>query len=231
MKVSICIPTYDNNGNNINFIEKCIKSCLIQNYINYEIIISDHSKTDNIEKLVVKLNNEKIKYIKNENNIGLPAFNTNNAINLSTGDYIKIMNQDDYFYDEKSLSKMVNASNGNDWILTSFIHYNNDTKTFYNHMKPKINGNGAHLLEGINTIGCPSVGMFPKDNFFDTNVTYMIDCELWYHLFKKYGYPKVTEDIGVVIVTGSHNLTSQLMNESQNMILKDKNYCFTKYKI
>jgi glycosyltransferase involved in cell wall biosynthesis len=231
MKISICIPTYDNNGNNLKLIDRCIKSCLDQDYHNFEIIISDHSKTNNLKDHVDSYNTDKIKYFKNENNIGLPSFNTNNAINLSTGDYIKIMNQDDYFYNETTLSKMVNKSSGNDWVVSSFMHFDNDENVFYNVINPKINDDGIHLLNGVNTIGCPSVGMFPKDNFFDTNVIYMIDCELWYHLFKKYGQPKILNEIGIIIVTGRHNLTSQLINDSGSMILQDKNYCYKKYKI
>jgi glycosyltransferase involved in cell wall biosynthesis len=218
-------------GNNINLIEKCILSCLFQDYGNYEIIVSDHSPTNFVKDLIKKLNTDKIKYYRYYENIGLPAYNTNNAIRLSLGDYIKIMNQDDYFYNGDTLTKMVNKINNNNWVLSGFIHYDTESKNYYNRMTPKIEGDGKHLLNGINTIGCPSVGMFPKDNFFDTNVEYMIDCELWYHLFKKYGYPEIVDDSNIVIVTGNHNLTSQLIDVSKEMIKKDKIYCYKKYKL
>ena len=53
MKVSICIPTYDKNGENIEFIKECINSCLFQDYDDFEIIISDHSKSETVKNFIV----------------------------------------------------------------------------------------------------------------------------------------------------------------------------------
>ena len=66
------------------------------------------------------------------------------------------------------------------------------------------------------------MGIFPKGIVFDTNITYMIDCELWYQLFLKYGHPKNTDEIGIVIRVGNHSLTSQWESESVNMIENEK---------
>jgi glycosyltransferase involved in cell wall biosynthesis len=231
MKVSICIPTYDKDGSNLSFIEECIVTCIMQDYNNFDIIVSDHSPSDNVFNLVQKINNNKIKYFKYNDNIGWPAHNTNNAISKSDGDLIKIMNQDDYFLSSDALSKMVKELKNNKWSLISFKHIDNESKQIYNPMTPRIMEDGTHLLGGINTIGCPSVGLFPNGNFFDVGVTYMIDCELWYHLFKKYGHPGIVSDYGLMIRTGKHNLTSQLENESEMMLRKDINYVKQKYNI
>jgi glycosyltransferase involved in cell wall biosynthesis len=229
IKVSICIPTYDKNGSNLNFIENCINSCISQDYENFNIVVSDHSPYDGVHNLLKKYDTNKIKYFKYEENLGWPAHNTNNAIKKSDGDLIKIMNQDDYFSSINALTKMVEITENNKWSLISFTHLDNDTNKMYNPMTPKINGDGSHLLLGINTVGCPSVGLFPNDNYFDPYVTYMIDCELWYKLYKKYGEPGVVNDYGLIIRTGSHNLTSLLKNESNEMMQKDINYLKQKY--
>lgn len=231
MKISICIPTYDKENQNIQLIKKCVESCLLQDYLNFDIIISDHSSDDGVVNLVNEYNTNKINYYRYVEHVGEPAYNTNNAIKKSDSDYIKIMNQDDYFSQKDSLTKMANECKNNRWSLISFVHLDNDTNNLYNPMKPKITDDGTHLLYGINTVGCPSVGLFPNNNFFDTNVSYMIDCELWYNLFKKYGSPGIVEDFGLIIRTGSHNLTSKLQLESDYMIKKDIEYVKQKYKI
>lgn len=231
MKVSVCIPSYDENGNNLNLIKDCLDSCLIQDYDDFEIIISDHSSNNNVFDLVTGINSDKITYLKYEENLGKPAFNTNNAILNSRGDLIKIMNQDDYFLNSTVLTKMVKKTKQDNWSIISFIHLDEDSKSFYNPMVPKLMTDGTHLLRGVNTIGCPSVGLFPKGNLFDTNVVYMIDCELWYKLFKKYGEPFIIDEQGIVIRTGNHNLTSKLQNQSIELINKDTKYLIEKYKL
>lgn len=231
MKVSICIPTYDSDNSNIEYIKECLESCLIQNYVDFEIVVSDHSPTDSVRILLSNYNCDNIKYFKYTENIGYPAHNTNNAISNSDGDLIKIMNQDDYFINSSALSKMVDGAKTNKWSLTSFVHLNDITKEIYHPMIPRLPDDDKDLLKGINTIGCPSVGLFPKENIFDTNVMYMIDCDLWYNLYRKYGNPAIITDYDLVIRMGEHNLTFKLREKQQQMIDNDINYLNKKYQI
>lgn len=230
-KISICIPTYESSGKGVFFLKKNIDKILDQTYKNYEIIISDHSIDSDIENFVISLKDEKIKYYRYSENIGKPAFNTNNAISKSTGDFIKLMNLDDHFAENDALEKIVKLINeGYKWILIAFKHYNYDTNTFYRPMIPAVIGDGNRLLYGENTIGCPSVGLIPKDEYFDTDVKYMIDCELWYRMYKKYGSPGILREYKITIGTGNHTLTNQLINKQREMILSDIDYCNKKYK-
>lgn len=231
-KISICIPTYEAKGMGVELLSNNINSILNQTYENYEIIISDHSINDEIKNYVNELNSDKIKYLKNVDNVGWPSYNTNNAISNSSGDYIKLMNQDDFFKDNDSLESIVNKlKEGYEWVLCGFTHKNLSTGDFFNTITPSIKGDGKHLLLGQNTIGCPSVGLIPKNEFFDVNVIYMIDCELWYQMFKKYGNPGIVEDVKIIIGIGSHTLTSQLTEKQNEWLSKDIKYCKNKYEI
>ena len=225
--ISVCIPSYEAKGKGVSFLKKNIEGILKQTYQNFEIIISDHSITDEIEKYVKTLLHPKIKYIRYKEHIGKPAWNTNNAIHHSSGEFIKLMNQDDYIESSDFLEKAVKLLNdGKKWVLSNFKHLNYDTNQFYQYMTPAIREDGKHLLEGKNSIGCPSVGLIPKNELIDTNVTYMIDCELWYRMFIKYGEPGIVgEDYPVVIGAGSHQLTAQLKAEQNLMLQHDKQYC------
>lgn len=230
--ISICIPTYEANGSGVFFLKKNIESILKQTYKDLEIVVSDHSKDNEIENYIKNLKNDKIVYLRNTKNIGYPAFNTNNAIQNSKGDYIKLMNMDDYMESETLLYDMLKGFElGYNWVLSSFKHFNYDINDFYNPMTPTIIGDGKHLLMGVNTIGCPSVVLMPKDIFFDTEVEYMIDCELWYRLFKNFGLPFIVGNHGITIGTGNHTFTNQLTSKYDEMLRKDITYCSKKYKL
>ena len=139
---------------------------------------------------------------------------------------------DDYMESNTLLETMCKGFTlGYKWVITSFKHFNYDTNTFFNPLSPRINGDGKHLLKGVNTIGCPSVVMMPKNIFFDTKVEYMIDCELWYRLFDKFGLPFIVNGYGLTIGMGDHTFSSQLASQYDEMLKKDIIYCDEKYKI
>jgi glycosyltransferase involved in cell wall biosynthesis len=90
--VSICIPTY-NQG---EFIEHTINSILNQSYTNLEIIVYDNCSTDNTEDIIKKIDSPKIKYIKNESNVGYVE-NCNRCLGASHGKYIALLHSDDIY--------------------------------------------------------------------------------------------------------------------------------------
>lgn len=237
MKISVCIPTYEANGKGVEFLSKNIQSILDQTYKNIEIVVSDHSKDDEIENYVKSIDSENIKYLRYTENIGYPSYNTNNAIKNASGDYIKLMNLDDFIIGEESIQLMVDLINkGHKWVLSSFLHCNYDDKTLVKPITPSLGiptivGDGKHLIKGINYIGCPSVALIPRDEYFDTEVIYMIDCELWYRLYLKYGYPGVVKNYSIGIGVGSHTLTNQLSSKREEWLAKDIEYCNKKYLV
>ena len=91
----IIIPTY-NQG---KFLEKCIKSCLDQTYKNYEIIVIDNNSTD-ITFDVLKKYENKIIY-KRIDNDGVISKSRNVALNISRGNWIALLDSDDYFFKNK----------------------------------------------------------------------------------------------------------------------------------
>lgn len=102
MKVSICIPAYNNEVS----LKRCLDSVLIQDFEDYEIVITDDSPSNVIAQLVSGYNNSKIHYYKNTENLGSPE-NWNRALSLAKGEYIKIIHHDDWFSSNDSLDKFV----------------------------------------------------------------------------------------------------------------------------
>lgn len=93
IKLSICIPTY----NRASYLERCLKSILVSQDDNLEIIIQDNASPDNTEAVVKTFNDKRIKYFKNDTNIG----GVRNAIEIlekASGDYVFYLTDDDFLF-------------------------------------------------------------------------------------------------------------------------------------
>ena len=64
LKLSICMPTY----NGADTIAATLKSILVQNYQNFEIIVNDDGSTDHTEKAVKSFKDKRIKFSRNKKN-------------------------------------------------------------------------------------------------------------------------------------------------------------------
>ncbi len=107
-KVSIQIPTY----NQQQYLSQAIGSVLKQDYPNLEIIIADDSSTDGTESVVRQYKDERIRYFRNEKNIGRVANYHKALYEYCTGDWVVNLDGDDYYTDPSFISKgmgLINA--------------------------------------------------------------------------------------------------------------------------
>ncbi|MDO4378541.1 MAG: glycosyltransferase [Erysipelotrichia bacterium] len=95
VKVSIIVPVYNCEKS----IERCIKSIINQTYDNIEIIIVDDGSKDNSAIICDELakNDLRIKVVHQQNK-GVSAAR-NNAISISTGQYLQFVDSDDWLPD------------------------------------------------------------------------------------------------------------------------------------
>lgn len=107
--VSIIMPSY----NTAKYIAESIKSVQAQTYKNWELLIVDDCSSDDTDDVVRPfLSDERIKYLKNENNSGA-ALTRNKALREAKGKWIAFLDSDDLWKPEK-LEKMLTfmISNG-----------------------------------------------------------------------------------------------------------------------
>jgi len=103
MKISIITIVY----NRVHCIEDCIKSVLSQTYRDVEYIIIDGGSNDGTTEIIDNYK-DKIDYYISEKDEGI--FDAlNKGIKNSTGDVIGILNSDDFFYSEDTLSHIIEA--------------------------------------------------------------------------------------------------------------------------
>ena len=161
--VSICIPTY----NSARFLRESLDSIVNQTYSNKEVIVSDNASTDETEKIVKEyVKKYKVKYYKNEKNIGAEA-NFTRCIELANGELIAIYHSDD-LYLPNMVKKQVEAFQksptiGAVFTMASLINSKNEVigkiklpsklKGKYVYDFPKI---FFSVLENLNFLVCPS---------------------------------------------------------------------------
>jgi glycosyltransferase involved in cell wall biosynthesis len=93
--VSICIPTF----NAVRWILVCLESALAQTYPRLEVLIIDDGSTDETVEVIRSVDDERIRLLVNEQNIGL-AQNWNKCVGMSRGNFIKFLFHDDILYPE-----------------------------------------------------------------------------------------------------------------------------------
>ena len=231
MKFSIAIPTWECHGRGGEFLDDLLRTIEIQTLKDFEVCISDHSENNDVLDVVKTFEDKfSIVYSHNSENRGNGPANTNKAIDMCSGDIIKVMFQDDFFYDDESLEKINNQFNTTDktWLVNGCNHTQNDGHSFYWEMYPKWND---RLLEGVNTISSPSVVSFKKEvvNRFDENLVYFMDCEFYYGMNNKYGLPIFLNDVLISNRVGSHQISSNIGNK-KNYISRETEYCIGKYR-
>ena len=113
VKVSVIIPAY----NCAEFISKAIDSALVQSVPSEIIVLNDCSK-DHLDDVMQKYQgNDKVKYIKNQQNLGA-AKTRNKGVNLARGEYVAFLDGDDYWEAHK-LDKQLKLMEETQTVLCS----------------------------------------------------------------------------------------------------------------
>lgn len=99
--VSIITPSY----NTANFIAETINCVLNQTYKNFEMIIVDDCSTDNTDEIVMSFHDDRLRYLKNDNNIGA-AMSRNRALREAKGKWVAFLDSDD-LWEENKLEKQI----------------------------------------------------------------------------------------------------------------------------
>jgi glycosyltransferase involved in cell wall biosynthesis len=193
-KISICIPVWEQHGVGLQYLIDLIKTIELQTFKDFEIVISDHSKNDNIFHYLTSLNGHLVKYTRFLKNYGNGVSNLNQALKLASGEIIKIMFQDDFMISPDCLKITYDTFQNTqcDWLVCGSNHTSDGIK-FYREIIPHWNDN---ILYGNNTISSPSVLSIKNNNinFFDENLTMLMDVEYYYRQKLRSGIPIVIPD-------------------------------------
>lgn len=91
--ITVLMPVY----NAEKFLKEAIDSILAQTFTTFEFLIMDDASTDASASIIQQYNDPRIRYVKNETNLGISA-TLNRGIELSAADWIARMDADDISY-------------------------------------------------------------------------------------------------------------------------------------
>lgn len=120
-KISLIIPVYKTE----KYLEKCLTSVIEQTYKNIEIIVINDCSPDNSEQIILNYQKKdnRIKYIKNEKNLGLFHSRLIGA-DAATGDYIAFLDSDDYVScDIYRLAIEKSQESSSDIVMFKFVRF------------------------------------------------------------------------------------------------------------
>ncbi len=187
--ISICIPSYKR----INYLQRLLDSISIQTYKNFEVIVTDDSRNNDVEVLC---NKYKIKFnlffYKNPVVLDTPE-NWNEAIKKANGEWIKLMHDDDWFSEKDSLQQFVRAIVTHPNYTFFFSAYTNryeesniNKKKFLSSLDKSNLLKNAAVLIADNVIGPPSVILHKKNVqiVYDRNMKYVVDIDFYIRKLK-----------------------------------------------
>jgi glycosyltransferase involved in cell wall biosynthesis len=106
--VSVIMATY----NHANFVKQAIESVLFQENVDFEFLIADDGSQDATRDVVSTVTDPRIKFFPNTVNRGA-CIVTNELIEHSSGEFIALINSDDYWTSSDKLSYQVEIMRNN----------------------------------------------------------------------------------------------------------------------
>jgi glycosyltransferase involved in cell wall biosynthesis len=233
--VSILIGTY----NREDLIRRCLDSIFNQSYINIEVIVIDDCSSDKTPKVLseykLKYPNQ-FKFLKNKKNMGI-AYNSNKAFELSRGDYIALIGDDDEWHDHEKISKQIKAFENNK-KLGIVSTYWNDVKNgeIVKRHKPIVDKSPlCQILKG-NGIYCGSTVLISKQawesvNGFDEKVPRGTDSDLFRSIIVKGYATEILEFFSTNVYIDDHlRMTPKNTLSAKKSTLFSHSYTLYKFK-
>lgn len=227
MKFSIILPTY----NRAHLLPKAIKSVVDQTFGEWELIIVDDGSTDNTKAVVEAFQDERIRYIYQQNQERSVA--RNNGINHAKGTYICFLDSDDYFL-EKKLE-----------LFHEVIEGQEPTKLFYDaltfetagelgsyHLPLKDTEETLHEFLLMNPLGalqlCIPVSALQLEQF-NPSLRIGEDVELWLRLANNYEFIAVKSNNTIAVEHDERSINLKRFNSALEQ-KKQLSYIFTKHE-
>jgi glycosyltransferase involved in cell wall biosynthesis len=188
--VSVCIPTF----NAARFIDITIESVLGQTLKEFELVIRDDASTDDTVEKVSRVNDARIRLIRNERNTGIAA-NWNGSVRECRAPCVKLLCQDDLIYPtclQKEFEILANPRFADVGLVCGYRDVIDEFGRVRMRGRGRLPGGTVPGVEairrivqsGTNPVGEPAAVMFRKSIFeaaggFDGSLPYMIDVDFW----------------------------------------------------
>jgi glycosyltransferase involved in cell wall biosynthesis len=230
MLISVAIPTYGYNGRGVEFLDHNLSMLAKQSFKDFEVVFSDHSVDDTICDYVHSQQHIETNwtYVRCSRGRGIISPNLNNAIDHCSGEYVKVLFQDDFLYNERALLGLAICTEDRPvWMMSEFVH-TNDGISFYKRYDPHFT---MDIWTGNNLMGCPSGLMFRRKHNvrFDESLNMLMDVDYYYRMYLEYGLPYKVGTITYANRTWGKRLTDTIPQDEINREMKIVNEKYSDY--
>lgn len=192
-KISVLMPVYNTKE---SFLKEAIESILNQTEKDFEFIIINDGSTINVEDIILSCKDSRIKYVLNENNLGLIK-TLNKGLGLAKGEYIARMDADDISLPDRLEKQLLfMESNPDTDILGTWFKCFPRKRVIESPLNDK--DIKQTLLVSSNMLGHPTI-MFRTSTvkklniLYDEKANYVEDYALWLSLIDKVNFACVPE--------------------------------------
>lgn len=200
-------------------ILQTLETAFAQTYPDYEVILIDDGSNDNTEELIKNIKNDKFIYYKKPNEERAVARNT--GFNLAKGDYITLLDSDDFLYPIhlEEASKFIAANNSPEIIRFNYDVVDSEKRIL---QVAKMPDNINEKIISGNFLGCSGI-VIRRDvavqNTFNTDraLSGSEDYELWLRLAARY---KIHNPNIVTCSLHSHNERSVIINIQEETLME-----------
>ena len=167
------------------FIKKTLDSILMQNYLDFEIIIIDAGSKDNTNLIIglYKLNHSNI-YHKIIQSISFPSA-LNYGFKIAKGEIYAFINSDDYYLNNSVFDKVNSLFQINkslNWLHSKGLYVDANNKPLFSYNSKDVTFKNF-ALEANSFICQPTVffrkKIYDNTNGFDENIICLVDLDLW----------------------------------------------------
>lgn len=223
-KLSVIMSVY--NGE--KYLREAIQSILDQSFSDFEYIIINDGSTDCTAKILASFDDQRIKIITNQQNIGLTAA-LNKGLVLAKGEYIARMDADDVSLSFRFKKQIDILDNNSNVVLVSgnIDLINSEGKVWYKIRRNRHPGIVAWFLLFYNYLGGHSQVMFRRQlvsylGGYSKEYRYSQDHDLWQRLSNEGDIVILPE---VILLCRCHNESVSVKNkiaQRQNTLMISK---------
>jgi glycosyltransferase involved in cell wall biosynthesis len=219
--LSICIPTYCQ----IEFLRQTLNSIKVQDFDDYEVIVSDDSPDDSVARLVSSFDfSGKLRYYRNSVPLGSPE-NWNAAVRRAKGKYVKLLHHDDRLAHAGALRSFVrlldeHASADFGFAATSVEDVDNGKSRVHQPTAAQLkwlSSRPEKLFFG-NFIGAPSATIYRRavGVEYDNRMKWLVDIDFYIQVLQKNKNFAYTPDVLIVTPTNAnHQVTEVCKNNAE----------------
>lgn len=210
--ISICIPAYKR----VQYLKRLFESIKEQQFRDFEVVVTDDSGDDDSVQLFISstLFNFEVRYFKNPTQLGSPG-NWMASFEKASGEWIKIMHDDDYFKSPDVLQQFADAINPDvDCIFSGYSAVYEDGRSVDMTISRRKFDRFIYnpfLLFASNIIGPPSVLMFRNGvkESFDKRLKWIVDWEYYIRLARGYRLVYITKPL-ICVSYNDTQITNQV---------------------